>query len=152
MCLWSSTSNEVLPNPLQAGGPFPAILDADIFVNCILLSGDMPPFLTRDMIAAAPRRALRVIADVSCDPNSAANPIPVYDTVTTWEAPALSVAADPPLQVISIDNLPSVLSLEASHAFGERLLPLLLEFPGSDCWERSAGIFREHLALLEREP
>jgi saccharopine dehydrogenase (NAD+, L-lysine-forming) len=79
------------------------------------------------------------------------NPIPVYDRITSWEAPTLELEAAPRLQLISIDNLPSVLALEASLAFGDRLLPLLLDFPHSKCWAHSASIFRERLALLDRE-
>ena len=41
---------------------------------------------------------------------------------------------DPLLDVISIDNLPSVLALEASHAFAELLLPALLAYPEEKGW------------------
>ena len=34
----------------KAGGPFPQILDVDIFVNCIYLSKRIPPFVTRAML------------------------------------------------------------------------------------------------------
>mmetsp|Transcript_8451 Transcript_8451/g.15444 ORF Transcript_8451/g.15444 Transcript_8451/m.15444 type:complete len:389 (-) Transcript_8451:979-2145(-) len=134
----------------KAGGPFPQILDADIFVNCILLQGKMPPFLTKEMIDGANgSRKLRVISDVSCDPTSEFNPIPVYDHITSWEKPTLRVRDGPvPLDVISVDNLPSVLAEEASYAFGDVLLPLLLEYPESSCWEDSAKIYRENIEKL----
>ena len=141
----------------KKGGPFPEILGADIFVNCILLRGKMAPFLTLDMIddeKLQATRKLRVISDVSCDPTSEYNPIPVYDHITSWEKPALRVrdgktgGSKLPLDVISVDNLPSVLAEEASYAFGETLLPLLLDYPACSCWEDSAKIFRENLAKL----
>jgi hypothetical protein len=40
-------------------------------------------------------RALRVIADVSCDPTSPYNPIPIYGSITSWEAPTVRVATGP---------------------------------------------------------
>jgi saccharopine dehydrogenase (NAD+, L-lysine forming) len=135
------------------GGPFPEILQSDIFFNCILLRGTMPPFLTRDMIDdpdLQSTRKLRVIADVSCDPTSEYNPIPVYDHITSWEKPAFRIRDGAmPLDVISVDNLPSVLAEEASYAFGDVLLPLLLEYPSSSCWEDSAKIYRENLEKLK---
>jgi hypothetical protein len=50
------------------------------------------------------------------------------------EEPAKRVLDDPPLDVISIDNLPSVLALEASHAFADLLLPALLAYPDDKGW------------------
>lgn len=41
---------------------------------------------------------------------------------------------DPPLDIVSIDNLPSVLALEASHAFAELLLPALMAYPQDKGW------------------
>lgn len=143
----------------KKGGPFPEILQSDIFVNCILLQGKMAPFLSLEMIddpSLQGARNLRVIADVSCDPSSKYNPIPVYDHITSWEKPALPVrkgsssndSTTLPLDVVSVDNLPSVLAEEASYAFGEVLLPLLLEYPGCSCWEDSAKIHRKNIDKL----
>ena len=55
------------------GGPFDEILAADIFVNCIYLPGKIPPFITFESLAK-PGRNLRVICDVSCDPNQPKQP------------------------------------------------------------------------------
>ena len=53
------------------------------------------------------------------------NPVPVYDRATSWEAPVLRVHDDPPLEVMAIDNLPSLLPLESSEDFAAQLLPHL---------------------------
>ena len=37
-------------------------------------------------------RALTVIGDIACDPDSDYNPVPVYSRATDWAAPALRVA------------------------------------------------------------
>jgi len=136
-----------------AGGPFPQILtDCDVFVNCILLQGSMPPFVTKELLDKTPKRRLTSLGDVSCDPNSLNNPIPIYDSITSWEEPAKRVLDDPALDVISIDNLPSVLALEASHAFAELLLPALLAYPEEKGWVEAKKIFEEKVALLEKAP
>ena len=127
------------------GGPFPQVLAHDIFINAILAQPGAPVFVPAS--AVNPGRALRVIGDVACDPTSDFSPIKVYDRTTTWDAPALRVADDPPLDVIAIDNLPSMLPREASVDYAAQLLPVLrrLDRPDEGPWGRAAAIFREHL-------
>lgn len=74
------------------GGPFQEILDVDIFVNCIYLSSQIPPFLTKEQVAGAGKdRRLRVVVDVSCDTTNPYNPLPVYDINTTFSHPTVPV-------------------------------------------------------------
>ncbi|KAF8269303.1 Formate/glycerate dehydrogenase catalytic domain-like protein [Lactarius quietus] len=115
------------------GGPFQEILDVDIFVNCIYLTTPIPPFLSREQIhSVGNTRRLNVIVDVSCDTTNPNNPIPIYTTNTTFLEPTVAAdidAGNPPLLVISIDHLPTLLPREASEQFSTDLLPSLLEFP-----------------------
>jgi hypothetical protein len=53
-------------------------------VLCLALQGSMPPFLTQELVEKCPKRRLTAIGDVSCDPNSTNNPIPLYDAITSW--------------------------------------------------------------------
>lgn len=77
------------------GGPFLDILDVDLFVNCIYLSSNIPPFLTRkELTQAGSSRRLSIIVDVSCDTTNPYNPIPVYDVNTTFEKPTVAVALE----------------------------------------------------------
>jgi saccharopine dehydrogenase (NAD+, L-lysine-forming) len=46
--------------------------------------GSMPPFITRELLEKTPKRRLTSVGDVSCDPNSLNNPIPIYDSITSW--------------------------------------------------------------------
>ncbi len=134
----------------KAGGPFDTILQHDIFVNCVLVFSKIPPFVTRESIKA-PARQLTVISDVSCDPYGELNPIPIYDTVTSFEAPAQRIIdGDRPLDLIAIDNLPSLLPLEASEDFAAQLLPSLLQLdkPDSGVWARALAIFNEKILEL----
>jgi len=131
-----------------AGGPFDAILAHELFVNCVLLGVRIPPFVTREQIASAEHRALRVVADVSCDPTSPWNPVPVYDAITTVAAPTVRAVETPPLDVLAIDHLPSLLPRESSEDFGAQLLPHLLEFDTdpNGVWSRAFARFEEKRA------
>ncbi|KAI5833735.1 Formate/glycerate dehydrogenase catalytic domain-like protein [Schizophyllum commune Tattone D] len=135
------------------GGPFQEILDVDIFVNCIYLSSSIPPFLTQEFIQKAGKnRRLSVVVDVSCDITNPHNPIPIYNINTTFSHPTVPVetgAGNPPLSVISIDHLPTLLPREASEQFSHDLLPSLLEFPNRDkarVWTDAEKLFREKLS------
>jgi len=127
------------------GGAFPEILAHEIFVNAILARPGAPVFVP--VSAVAPGRALRVIGDVACDPTSDFSPIKVYERTTTWDAPVLRVADNPPLDVMAIDNLPSMLPRESSQDYAAQLLPVLaqLDRPEQGPWGRARSIFRDHL-------
>ncbi|UWP91820.1 saccharopine dehydrogenase [Aliiroseovarius crassostreae] len=127
------------------GGPFPEILTHDIFINCILAGPQTPVFVPQD--AKEADRRLTAIGDVACDPDSDYNPVPVYNKATSWAAPALRVATDPVLDVMAIDNLPSMLPVESSIDYAGQLLPSLLTLTdlSSGVWGRAAATFHEHM-------
>jgi saccharopine dehydrogenase (NAD+, L-lysine forming) len=103
----------------------PAILEHDLLVNAVLATDAIPPFLTRADLDDGPRR-LRMIADVACDVGSPCNVLPVYDSTTSWDEPVRRLrTADPPLDIVSIDNLPALLPRESSIAFSAGLAPHL---------------------------
>ncbi|TFK76912.1 saccharopine dehydrogenase [Pluteus cervinus] len=136
------------------GGPFAEILDVDIFVNCIYLTSRIPSFLTREQInAAGKQRRLSVVVDVSCDTTNPNNPIPIYTVNTTFSKPTVPVdglgSENPPVLVISIDHLPTLLPREASEQFSADLLPSLLEFPQrktARVWTDAEKLFRKQLS------
>lgn len=129
----------------RGGGPFPEILQHEIFVNAILAMPGCPVFVPAD--AVNPGRALSVIGDVACDPGSEFSPIKVYDHTTDWAHPALRVADKPPLDVMAIDNLPSLLPRESSQDYAAQLLPVLAQLTEIDAgpWGRAHEIFKTHL-------
>ncbi|MCA8867026.1 MAG: saccharopine dehydrogenase [Rhodobacteraceae bacterium] len=129
-----------------SGGPFPEILSHEIFVNCVLAMPGIPVFVPKSAITA--ERKLSVIADISCDPNSAYNPIPIYTHATSFADPVIRVAANPKLDVTAIDNLPSLLPLESSQDYAAQLLPSLktLDQINSGVWARARAIFDKHTA------
>jgi len=131
-----------------SGGPFPEILQHEIFLNCILARPGCPVFVP--LSAKSEPRRLTVIGDIACDPTSDFSPIKVYDRVTEWDAPALRVADSPPLDVTAIDNLPSLLPVESSEDYAAQLLPSLLTLGNLDTgvWARAKAEFDRHMVGL----
>jgi len=133
-----------------SGGPFPQIRQHDIFVNCILASPSCPRFVTSDDVTAGDRR-LSVIADVSCDPESVYNPIPIYNRSTTFTDPTVTITAGPPpLDVMAIDHLPSMLPMESSIDYSRQLTPTLLTLakPEDGALGRALADFNKNIARL----
>lgn len=152
------------------GGPFQDILEVDMFINCIYLASPIPPFLSHDFVnSAGPHRRLSVVVDVSCDTTNPHNPIPIYNVNTGFADPTVGVevrfvqsdvisafdtelhrsAGNPPLSVISIDHLPTLLPREASEQFSHDLLPSLLELPQRQTarvWTDAEKLFKQKLA------
>lgn len=110
----------------KKGGPFTEILEHDIFVNAALIFKKINPFITKDLVQNKDSQ-LKVISDVSCDPTSDLNTIPIYDEITSWEKPTRAVE-NSNLKIIAVDNLPSVLPRESSEDFADQLLPHLQEY------------------------
>ncbi len=127
------------------GGPFPEILQHELFFNCILARPGTPVFVPAS--AKTADRKLSVIGDIACDPDSNFNPIKVYDRVTTWEEPALRVHDAPMLDVTAIDNLPSMLPVESSEDYAGQLLPTLMQLDAIDSgvWGRAKATFDTHI-------
>lgn len=134
------------------GGPFTEIVESDLFVNCIYLSDPIPPFLNPESLSS-PSRKLSVVCDVSCDTTNPHNPVPIYSENSTFSNPTLEVPGykNPPLSVISIDHLPSLLPREASEAFSKALLPSLVTLKDrktSRVWKQAEELFDSKVATL----
>lgn len=135
----------------KAGGPFPRILQAEIFVNCIYLNQPIPPFFTPAMLDGD--RKLSVIVDVSCDTTNPHNPIPVYSINTTFDKAVVEVVTKNslPLEVCSIDHLPTLLPRESSEAFSRDLLPTIIDLEkreGNAVWGGAEALFREKVQAM----
>ncbi|MES2432283.1 MAG: saccharopine dehydrogenase [Pseudomonadota bacterium] len=132
-----------------SGGPFPQVLQHEIFLNCILARPGCPVFVPASAKADTARK-LTVIGDIACDPTSDFSPIKVYDRVTEWDAPALRVAEHPVLDVTAIDNLPSLLPVESSEDYAAQLLASLATLGdlNSGVWGRAEAEYIRHSAGL----
>ncbi|WP_340677430.1 saccharopine dehydrogenase [Paraglaciecola sp.] len=129
----------------QKGGPFAEINQADIFVNCVLINQDLPPFITHGLLKQNDRR-LSVIVDVSCDPYGSYNPLPIYQQCTTFKTPCLRIDEHKVLDLIAIDHLPSLLPKESSEDYGQQLLIHLLTLG-----DKSQGVWPAALALFKNK-
>ncbi|MGO4257916.1 hypothetical protein [Marmoricola sp. RAF53] len=141
-----------------------ALLGHDLLVNCVVTHTPTTPFVEPEDLAH--ERRLRVLADVTCDVTGPTNMLPVNDRITTWQQPVRRLHGEgpelgsPPLEVIAIDNLPSLLPREASEGFSADLTPHLLGLAGegeegepSVPWRAAGRAFDEAirgLGALER--
>jgi saccharopine dehydrogenase (NAD+, L-lysine-forming) len=131
-----------------------ALLGHDMLVNCVVTAVPATPFVEDPDLDH--ERRLRVLADVTCDVTGPTNMLPVNTEITTWSEPARRLREGddtaPPLDVIAIDNLPSLLPREASEGFSADLTPQLMELgdPGHPHgpWRAAALAFDRALAGL----
>jgi saccharopine dehydrogenase (NAD+, L-lysine forming) len=123
------------------GGPFPEVAEHGVLFNCILARPGAPVFAPQGILTAP--RALRLIGDIACDPGVPYSPVPLYDAATTWADPVVRVHADPVLDIMAIDNLPSLLPLESAQDFAAQLLPYLatLDRIEAGVWARARAEF-----------
>lgn len=121
-----------------------ALLDHHILVNTVLTTHPVPPFLSCADIDD-PGRALTIISDVTCDVTSPCNVLPIYDATTSWRRPVHRQRDDtPPLDIIAIDNLPSLLPKEASISFSADMLPHFMSLTSTTpVWQRCRRAFHE---------
>jgi saccharopine dehydrogenase (NAD+, L-lysine forming) len=123
-----------------------ALLRHDLLVNCVVTSAPQAPFVEHGDLAV-PDRQLRLVADVTCDVTSEHNLVPVNTAVTTWEEPVRRLHEDPVLDVIAIDNLPSLVPREASASFSAELTPLWHDLAGRrGPWAAARARFRQAMA------
>ncbi|MFE7859237.1 saccharopine dehydrogenase [Streptomyces sp. NPDC057403] len=131
----------------------PALLGHDVMVNAVLATSPVPPFL-REEDLDAPARRLRTLCDVTCDVGSPLNVLPVYDRTTDWDEPVRRLRKEPPLDLIAIDNLPSLLPRESSTDFSAALVIQLAAFSVGGPWGRCLDRFHQacrELGITERE-
>jgi len=134
-----------------------ALLGHDLLVNCVVTHTPTTPFVEQADLDH--ERRLRVLADVTCDVTGPTNMLPVNTEITTWREPVRRLHGGSPehgtapLEVIAIDNLPSLLPREASEGFSADLTPHLLglaeEGGPSAPWRAASHAFDEAIGQLE---
>lgn len=128
----------------SSGGPFNEILEHKLFVNCVLAMSKMPPFITREMIESETKN-LNMISDVSCDPDSECNMVPLYTQATYLENPIIELTKSPSWSgLVAIDNLPSILPRESSLDFSQQLVECLARF------SEDSGPIKNSLEIFEK--
>lgn len=111
----------------------------DIIYNCIFLDEHIKPFVTKNDIEKINHKL--TIVDISCDPCHPHNPLPIYSESGSWDK--YNIRINEHVDVISIDNLPSLLPIDSSIYFSNSLVNLLLQLNNdNDCiWKRAHDIF-----------
>lgn len=130
------------------GGPFPEILNYDVFVNCVLSLSKINPFVTKELLQQ--KHQLKVISDVSCDPDSDCNVLPLYTEATTLNDPLITIdSASGDVALVAIDNLPSILPQESTYDFSSQLEKYLINYSEeSGPIKNSLDIFNSKIKLL----
>jgi len=96
----------------------------NIIINCIKLSPeDENIFISQEILPRFDK--LQVIVDVSCDINAKNNPIRLNYHGTTFERPVCKI--NEKVDIIAIDNLPSLLPKDSSEEFSAKLQKIICE-------------------------
>jgi len=133
-----------------------ALLSHDILINCAFITDHVPAFLRQEDLKQEAR--LSIVADVSCDPYSTFNPIPIYHETTSWEKPYMTIKGvkeDKSIDIIAIDNLPSLLPSESSQEFSGQLLPHLKNLNKTDSdpvWLSAQKTFDNAVSHMKQNP
>ena len=125
-------------------------------MNCVVTNTPTTPFVEQADLDH--ERRLRVLADVTCDVTGPTNMLPVNTEITTWQEPVRRLHGGTPahgtapLEVIAIDNLPSLLPREASEGFSAdlaaHLLGLAEDGGPSGPWQAAGQAFEQAIEKL----
>jgi len=100
------------------------LINHDIIVNCIFLSQHFnKTFISMDNLHKF--KKLKVISDVSCDITAKNNPIKLNYKLTSFKDPIYHINEN--IDIICIDNLPSLLPKDSSNEFSKKLTELILD-------------------------
>jgi saccharopine dehydrogenase (NAD+, L-lysine-forming) len=117
-----------------------SLYNYDIILNCINLQDNIGTWFDYD----TPYYKNNVIVDISCDYNNLYNPIKIYNNKTTWLEPVYSFNNF--VDIIAIDNLPSLLPFESSIEFSHKLVNLLKMYKNDDInWKNTFNIFKDKI-------
>ena len=106
----------------------------NIIINCILLDS-VEPFITTDDLFKFNKTD--VIVDISCDYNNINNPLPIYNTATTFKNPIHKIGT---IDLIAIDNLPTLLPRDSSINFSSKLVKIINN--NNLLWNNNIKIFK----------
>ena len=114
----------------------------DIIYNCILLD---EKYNTVWFDKNTSFNKSIIIVDISCDYSKVNNPILLYDNATSWIEPVYNYNKF--VDIIAVDNLPSLLPKESSCAFSLIFFNLLLEYATdpNNYWKNNRNVFLEKI-------
>lgn len=121
----------------------------DLIINCIFFDNQeqTDPFITFNDIFNFNKTT---IVDISCDYSSINNPIKIYNKATTHEYPVSSFYDNKGnclIDLIAIDNLPTLIPIESSNHFSDKIVKLLLQIndDSEGVWDRCLNFYLKHI-------
>jgi saccharopine dehydrogenase (NAD+, L-lysine-forming) len=114
----------------------------DIVYNCINLSVASNEIWFSDTTDFSKKIT---IVDISCDCTKSNNPIAIYNTETSWETPVFSYNEF--VDIIAIDNLPTLLPKESSNYFSNKFVELLINME-YETWKKNEQIFYQQISSV----
>jgi saccharopine dehydrogenase (NAD+, L-lysine-forming) len=120
-CLEFLKSVDIIPYICNKNETIPE--DTEIFINAIYLSKESD-IVFFDEITIQNYKQLKVIVDISCDIHSKNNPIKLEYQMTSFTMPIYKYTDN--IDIICIDNLPSLLPKNSSDEFSKKLTELFL--------------------------
>lgn len=117
----------------------------NIFYNCILLN-PLSNDIFFDEKTIFDNRL--IIVDISCDNYINNNPIKLYKNNTTWNSPVYKY--NDKVDIISIENLPSLLPYDSSKYFSKLCCQLLLQYNDdkNNYWNNLKKIYYENVLSI----
>ena len=118
------------------------LVQYDIVYNCIKLSSDFNEiWFDKNTVFNKPI----ILCDISSDYTRKNNPIQLYTKATTYNEPVYTYNRY--VDIIAIDNLPSLLPKESSAEFSKKCLELLLEYQDdkNSYWRNNMNVFLEKI-------
>jgi saccharopine dehydrogenase (NAD+, L-lysine-forming) len=117
----------------------------DIVYNCINLTENIGYWYDKNTVFTINT----VIVDISCDYTNIYNPIKIYDKLTLWTDPVYEY--NDKVDIIAIDNLPSIIAYESSKYFSQKLVKLLKEYIDGDIhniWKMNYDLFCQKISQI----
>jgi len=115
------------------------LINYDIIYNCINLTSFIEPFFDKNTIFTKNI----IIVDISCDYTNIFNPIKLYDKATNWINPVYSYSKF--VDIIAIENLPSLLPIDSSIYFSNKIINLLTNNEYKKYWNQTLNIYYDKI-------
>lgn len=130
---------------IQKNTPKNNLQDYDILFNCILLDDANNEIWFDDKTIF---EKYIVIVDISMDYTKNNNPIKLYDNAMDWKNPILTYNSN--VDLVLIDNLPSLLPYDSSIHFSSLFVKILLEYNNdiNKIWHSNKLIFFDQIARI----
>ena len=115
----------------------------NIILNCIHITKYIEPFITYNNLNSFTNTD--VVVDISCDYSHKYNPFPIYNRCSTFINPIIKVNN---IDIIAIENLPSLLPIESSTVFSNKLVNLINNTDYAYCWDKVNNLYIDNINNL----